>query len=127
MDDQFYTILSGTLVFRDNGVNLNPEPTEDPSWLFFHADIASDGSALDSDLIIFDSATEEFYVYTDQQDKAGSYTIRYQKQADVGVLKSSYVTAYFSLVVEETPNTCEFAEITIHEEPEEIHYLIGSG
>ena len=65
MDDQEYTILSDTLIFRDNGVILNPEPAEDPGWLFFHADIASDGSGLDSDLIIFDLATEEFSVYTD--------------------------------------------------------------
>ena len=41
----------------------------------------SDGQALDSDLLTFDTLTGEFSVYTDQQNKAGDYVIMYQKEA----------------------------------------------
>ena len=37
------------------------------------------------------------------------------------------IDAVFTLTVEPTPNTCEYSEITIHKEPNDIEYLIGSG
>ena len=37
------------------------------------------------------------------------------------------IVAVFTLTVEPTPNTCENSEITIHKEPDDVEYLIGSG
>ena len=59
---------------------MNPVPdatVDSAGWVYETAFIASDSSALDSDLITFYIATEQFSVYTDQQNKAGVYVIRY--------------------------------------------------
>ena len=52
----------------------------------------SDSSALDSDLITFNTLTDEFSVFTDQQGKAGEYEIAYEKEAQFGDLAGSIVT-----------------------------------
>ena len=71
-------ILDSTLTFQDDGVSLSPAPAVDPGWTITSVPTLSDGSALDSDLITFDTLTEEFSVYSDQQSKAGQYVIIYQ-------------------------------------------------
>ena len=59
---------------------MSPEPdagVDSVGWLYLDTYYASDASALDSEIITFDTATEQFSVYTDQQSKAGVYMIKY--------------------------------------------------
>ena len=65
MNDQVYIIIESTLTFQDNGVSLSPVPAADPGWTITSVPTFSDGSALDSDLITFDTDFELFSVYTD--------------------------------------------------------------
>ena len=80
------------MTFQDNGVWLSPAPAVDPGWVFTYVPTLSDSSALDSDLITFNTLTDEFSVFTDQQSKAGEYEIAYEKEAQFGDLAGSIVT-----------------------------------
>ena len=52
----------------------------------------SDSSAMDSDLITFNTLNGVFSVFTNQQSKAGEYEITYEKEAQFGDLAGSIVT-----------------------------------
>ena len=57
--------------FHASTVNLDPEPGTDPGWVFYSVTYASDGSQLTGPVITYNVVSEDFFVYTDDQSKAG--------------------------------------------------------